>query len=66
MKHVLLQLLQNAIEAMPNGGNIKVQVCNYKEEYIKIKIIDSGTGISDERLKKSVNLSTVIKKKERD
>ena len=52
MKHVLLQLLQNAIEAMPNGGNIKVQVCNYKEEYIKIKIIDSGTGISDERLKK--------------
>ncbi len=49
-----LNLMLNALDAMQNGGQIKVQAESNKEE-IKITISDTGTGISQENLSKIFN-----------
>jgi len=43
MKQVILNLIQNSIDAMPLGGNIKIMTF-YKDECITIKIHDNGSG----------------------
>ena len=43
MKQVILNLIQNSIDAMPSGGYIKI-ITLYKDERIIIKIHDSGSG----------------------
>lgn len=50
LKQVILNLLKNAIEAMPQGGNIDVQVIEKEEGKISIQIIDQGIGIPKERI----------------
>ncbi|MBM7691763.1 two-component system sporulation sensor kinase A [Peribacillus deserti] len=50
IKQVLLNLLQNSIEAMPKGGNIDVRVKEKEEGKISIQIIDQGIGIPEERI----------------
>jgi signal transduction histidine kinase len=50
LKQVILNLLKNAIEAMPQGGNIDVQVKEKEEGKISIQIIDQGIGIPKERI----------------
>src|SRR5690625_960239 len=46
MKQVVINLIKNAIEAMPDGGTIKVKV--YKGDYLTIDVIDEGVGVPDE------------------
>ncbi len=41
-----MALLINAIESMPDGGNIFIKINEEKEKKI-IRIIDEGTGISE-------------------
>ncbi|WP_088104461.1 PAS domain S-box protein [Halalkalibacter urbisdiaboli] len=48
LKQVFINLLKNAFESMPEGGDIKVSLENFDEEQVLIKIIDQGCGISDE------------------
>ncbi|PFN77613.1 PAS domain-containing sensor histidine kinase [Bacillus sp. AFS076308] len=50
LKQVFLNLFKNAIEAMPNGGNIVVNVKRKSAGQIAIQIIDEGVGIPKERL----------------
>jgi signal transduction histidine kinase len=50
LKQVFLNLLKNAIEAMPSGGNIDVKVKVKEEGKISIQIIDQGIGIPKERI----------------
>jgi PAS domain S-box-containing protein len=50
LKQVFLNLLKNAIEAMPSGGNIDVMVQGKEEGKISIQIIDQGIGIPTERI----------------
>jgi PAS domain S-box-containing protein len=50
LKQVFLNLLKNAIEAMPKGGNIHVYVKKKEEGKISIQIIDQGVGIPQERI----------------
>jgi PAS domain S-box-containing protein len=50
LKQVFLNLLKNAIEAMPTGGNIDVRVKGKEEGKISIQIIDQGIGIPKERI----------------
>ncbi len=52
IKQILLNLLLNALEATPDGGEIHLetaQITNHKRErFIEIQIKDSGPGISSE------------------
>jgi signal transduction histidine kinase len=52
IKQAFAHILQNAVEAMPNGGMIKVQVTQNGADFIKISFIDQGIGISVEQIKK--------------
>jgi PAS domain S-box-containing protein len=50
LKQVFLNLLKNAIEAMPSGGNIDVNVKGKEEGKVSIQIIDQGIGIPKDRI----------------
>ncbi|GHH99471.1 EAL domain-containing protein [Neobacillus kokaensis] len=52
IKQVFIRILQNAIEAMPDGGTIKVQILSKGMDHITIRFIDQGIGISEERMKR--------------
>ena len=49
-KMIILNLLQNAINAMPDGGDLEIKTNTNKEE-ILINIKDNGCGIKQEDLK---------------
>lgn len=51
LKQVFLNFVKNGMEAMPNGGNIKVTT-ELKDGEVQISIEDTGVGIPPERLKK--------------
>ncbi|MDD5634673.1 MAG: PAS domain S-box protein, partial [Candidatus Omnitrophica bacterium] len=51
IQEVLMNLLRNAMEAMPSGGNITIRGLQENGK-IHLDIIDSGVGISEENLKK--------------
>jgi len=60
LSQVLLNLLSNAIDAMPQGGTIKIstRLARFREEvsdeskFIEIRFKDTGTGISEENIDK--------------
>ena len=52
MKKVFINLIKNAIEVMPCGGNISITIKKMGNQQIQIKIQDEGTGIPKEKIKK--------------
>lgn len=51
IKQVLLNIILNAIQAMPNGGKITIGTASNKEGSLQISIADTGCGIAREDLK---------------
>lgn len=51
MEQVLINLYQNSIQAMPDGGMLEVEV-NQDDRWVNIKISDTGVGIAPENLKR--------------
>jgi signal transduction histidine kinase len=51
LRSVFNNLFLNAIQAMPNGGNLNISL-SPDEELVKIEVSDTGEGISDENLPK--------------
>ena len=49
LRQVLLNLFQNALHAMPNGGDLNVTT-RQKEAFVQIVVQDTGVGIPDEHL----------------
>ncbi|MNH85647.1 Sporulation kinase E [compost metagenome] len=52
LKQVFINLLKNAMEAMPNGGTIHMETWRRETDSVMIRIIDEGEGISKETLAK--------------
>jgi two-component system, sporulation sensor kinase A len=52
LKQVIINLIKNAIEAMPNGGTVTVKTGIHDENHISIKIMDEGNGIPQDMLAK--------------
>jgi two-component system, sporulation sensor kinase E len=51
LKQVFVNVLKNAIEAMPNGGTVEVSVKRIMDDRILICVRDEGQGIPEERLR---------------
>ncbi|ACV57721.1 chemotaxis protein CheB [Alicyclobacillus acidocaldarius] len=51
LKQVFINLLKNAIEAMPNGGTIEVTV-ERDGDHVVIRVRDEGVGIPQDKMKK--------------
>lgn len=51
LKQVILNIIKNGMEAMPDGGFIKVMT-ELKEDKVQISITDTGIGIPPEELKR--------------
>ncbi len=50
IRQVIWNIISNAIQAMPEGGKLKIEtreVFNDTKEYIEIRIIDNGCGIEE-------------------
>ena len=50
VKQVFINILKNAIEAMPRGGDILVQIDKVDNHQVSIRFIDQGHGIPKERI----------------
>jgi signal transduction histidine kinase len=61
IKQVLINLIQNSIEAMPDGGDIVISTQQTLEQTI-IKITDSGKGIPEDKKNKIFSLYYTTKK----
>ncbi|UJF34115.1 CheR family methyltransferase [Paenibacillus hexagrammi] len=52
IKQVFINILKNAIEAMPSGGIINVNIRKEQDERVTVTVVDSGTGIPEDKLPK--------------
>ncbi|MED1411081.1 ATP-binding protein [Bacillus paramycoides] len=52
LKQVFINILQNSIEAMPDGGKISIHLKEMNEGGVIIDIVDEGIGIPEERIKR--------------
>lgn len=52
LQYVFLQVIKNAMEAMPLGGVISVEVTDNTNESVLIRMIDEGKGMKEEELEK--------------
>jgi signal transduction histidine kinase len=46
MRKMMLQLIRNAIDAMPDGGKLEISVCQ-QDGWVSILIADTGMGIAE-------------------
>jgi len=51
VKRVLVNLIRNAVDAMPKGGTLTIK-CRRKDEKVEFAVSDTGVGMSEEVLKK--------------
>ncbi|MBI5054988.1 MAG: GHKL domain-containing protein [Nitrospirae bacterium] len=51
LTQVFINILTNSIQAIPESGHINIE-CSHSDSWVKIKIADTGTGISQENLLK--------------
>lgn len=52
LKRVFKNIIKNAIEAMPSGGEVCISVELINDESIRIQCVDQGCGIEEERILK--------------
>jgi signal transduction histidine kinase len=50
INQVFSNLILNAIEAMPRGGNITIQSTRNNNSFVEVRVADNGIGIGDENV----------------
>jgi signal transduction histidine kinase len=50
IEQVIINLINNAIDAMPDGGNINIQIKRNKSGHIEVTVSDNGSGINEQDL----------------
>jgi two-component system sporulation sensor kinase A len=50
LKQVFLNIIKNAIEAMPDGGQLTIKVMKKTGNTISVQFLDQGVGISEDRI----------------
>ncbi len=50
ISQTLLNILINALDAMPNGGTLEISISKKDEDNIEIKVADTGVGIPDDKI----------------
>lgn len=50
LKQVFINILKNAIEAMPSGGDIQIYIRRLDSGFVQFRCTDQGCGIPEERL----------------
>jgi len=63
MQQVLMNLLQNAIDALENSGSLSVIVSEIQNDQLEIRVIDDGSGIPEAIRQKIFNLYFTTKPK---
>lgn len=51
LKQVFMNIILNAVQAMPGGGNLEIAT-DVNDEYVTVSVIDDGEGISPENIEK--------------
>jgi two-component system NtrC family sensor kinase len=51
MQQLFLNLINNAFDAMENGGCLQINICDLKPDKVSVTIVDDGIGISKDDLK---------------
>jgi signal transduction histidine kinase len=52
VRRVLINLIRNAIQAMPDGGTITISTTHEEDQWVIIETADTGVGISDDDMDK--------------
>lgn len=52
LKQVFINILKNAIEVMPTGGQIDVMIAQKDKNHLCVSIKDRGSGISEDKIKR--------------
>jgi PAS domain S-box-containing protein len=55
MRQILLNLITNAVQAMPDGGQLTLRTCGTDDSLIRLQIGDTGIGIPPEHLQDIFN-----------
>ena len=55
LSHVLMNLCVNAMDAMPNGGTLRVSTSNLATDLVNLEVADSGCGMPSEVLEKALD-----------
>ncbi len=63
LRQALLNLAQNAVQAMPRGGRLRMACGTGKDGRVEIRIQDTGTGIAPENLARIFDLYFTTKKR---
>ncbi len=48
LRHILFNLLENSVQAMPDGGIVTIRAHNTSDGFVEMRVEDTGTGIRDE------------------
>ncbi|MCY8545818.1 sporulation two-component system sensor histidine kinase KinE [Bacillus vallismortis] len=52
LKQVFINILKNAIEVMPDGGNISVTIRTLDQDHVLISLKDEGGGMSEDKVRR--------------
>jgi len=55
LSHVLMNLCVNALDAMPNGGTLRIRTQNLDPDLVCLEVTDTGCGMTSEVLEKALD-----------